>query len=61
VRTHDAFVEYLVAKGGEGEIATGTLGFDGKNVVVYSTYDVDDGVEEGSGEGTVDVLDSRPC
>ena len=33
----------------EGEIATGTLGFDGKNVVVYSTYDVVDDVEEGSG------------
>jgi len=49
VRTHDAFVEYLVAKGAEGEIATGTLGFDGKNVVVYSTYDVVDDVEEGSG------------
>ena len=36
--THDDFVAYLTRKGEDGEIASARLGFEGKDVVVYSTY-----------------------
>jgi len=38
VITHDDFVAYLTRKGEDGEIASARLGFEGKDVVVYSTY-----------------------